>query len=286
MVCARILNVWQRREASEMGKMMRWDVIKILITWNWSCRCRRRHRRRHHHRELCTAIDSSTAIRISGRDRKKTRRISHSRTFYSIIRHSPIPVSQTEMIYISFFSFCSACDFSTEKIVVFALSPLCDIQFSNFNKNYASRTANENCNALENEIEERQCCCPTLELEQATDAGRPPPKFSNKKEKLSGIYYCVLYAIHFRIKWCCHPAVRIRHFWPSVGNDSLVRFILSILLDIIDHLLEWEKWLQCRCRCSLCVACVRVNEWRTARRWPRIYAVSRKCAWAVKHLST
>lgn len=43
------------------------------------------------------------------------------------------------------------------------------------------------------------------------------------------------------MKRCCHAAVRIWHIWLSVGNDSLVRFILSILLAIIDHLLDRES---------------------------------------------
>lgn len=37
----------------EKGKVMRWDDIKILITWHWSCRCHRRRRCwrcRHYHR--------------------------------------------------------------------------------------------------------------------------------------------------------------------------------------------------------------------------------------------
>lgn len=184
--CERILNVRQRQRYARVGEMMEWDVIKILITWNWSCRCRRRGH--HHHRELlpltlhghqhlarCYVFVKGAFVD------KKIRWFSHSTEaseanfsfYYSSFSNTWEP---TETIYITFFSFCSACGFSTEKIVVLALFLLCGIQLSvsNFNRNYASRTAHKNCNALENEIVERRCCCcRTLHFKQAADSGRP-----------------------------------------------------------------------------------------------------------------
>lgn len=162
-------NVRQRREVSEMGKMMRWDVIKILITWNWSCRCRRRRLRRHHHRELLPLtlhghpdLWPNVQCVCSFVQRKNTaifsfRRSERSKLFILlVVILQYLRVNGNDLYSIFLLLFCVRF-FNRKKCRFFSFSTLWLIQFSNFNRNLASRIANENCSVLENKIEEWQC---------------------------------------------------------------------------------------------------------------------------------
>lgn len=177
-----------------------------------------------------------------------------------------------------------------------AFHTLCNIEFSNFNRNHA-RIKYEKCNALGNGIDERhsparqrtmlyavwhECDC-ECELTQAADGGRPRPKFGNKKEntRRAKLYIivcapCVSFSVRAtRVRLLPPPlllqsgvplppsALSVVRFWRFsllVANDSLVRFILSILLAIIDRLLEWGcPSLRCHCHWYAARVCVCVS---------------------------